>query len=100
MLLDALGPYGVTNDRLDTVSNYYRYNRANGEIWPTTPATAYATLRNGLVTGFTLTNPGSGYSSPPLVTIPGMTNLHLTPTLAFGPDFAKNGSIKAITLNP
>src|SRR5205823_915861 len=48
-LLRALGPYGVTNERLDTVSNYYRYNRSRGEMWPTAPATADATVRNGVV---------------------------------------------------
>jgi hypothetical protein len=30
-LLDALGPYGITNDFLDKVSNYYRYNGSAGE---------------------------------------------------------------------
>src|SRR5206468_1655940 len=30
-LMNALGKYGVTNERLDTVSNYYRYVRSRGE---------------------------------------------------------------------
>src|SRR6476620_1732883 len=33
-LLQALGPYGITNARLDEVSNYYRYNASAGEHWP------------------------------------------------------------------
>jgi hypothetical protein len=99
-LLESLGPYGVTNDRLDTVSNYYRYNRSKGEMWRTTPAAGYATVRNGVVTGFTITDPGSGYSSPPTVSIPGMTNVSLTTTLSFSTDLEKNGSIKEIKVNP
>ncbi|KXK15985.1 MAG: hypothetical protein UZ14_CFX002000161 [Chloroflexi bacterium OLB14] len=33
-LMNVLAPYGVTNDYLDEVSNYYRYNRSAGETWP------------------------------------------------------------------
>src|SRR6476620_10797851 len=33
-LLGALSKYGVTNERLDEVSNYYRYRRDHGELWP------------------------------------------------------------------
>ena len=69
----ALAPYGVTNERLDTVSNYYRYVRSRGELWPTQPAAAYALVRRGVVTGYVVTSGGSGYSSPPIVTVPGMT---------------------------
>jgi len=95
-LMSSLAPYGVTNDRLDTVSNYYRYSRSRGEMWRTTPATAYATVRDGVVTGFTITNPGSGYSSPPAISLPGMDDPHATASLSFGTDFSKNGSIKEI----
>ena len=31
-LMAALAPYGVTNDRLDAVSNHYRYVRSRGEL--------------------------------------------------------------------
>jgi len=94
-LMSALGPYGVTNELLDKVSNYYRYSRSQGEMWRHTPATAYATVRNGVVT-FTIANPGSGYSSPPKVTIAGMADLKVTASLSFAADFSKNGSIKEI----
>jgi hypothetical protein len=97
-LLESLGPYGVTNDRLDTVSNYYRYNRSRGEMWRTTSAAGYVTVRNGAVTGVTLTAPGSGYSSPPTVSIASQPDVKLTTTLAFGPDFAANGSVKEIKI--
>jgi len=95
-LMQSLGPYGITNERLDTVSNYYRYNGAKGEMWRTTPASAYAKMQDGKVTEIVITNPGAGYSTAPTVTIPGMTNLKLKSTLSFGADFAKNGSIQAI----
>ena len=48
-LLDALGPYGITNERLDTVSDYYRYVRRRGKLWPTKPASAYALVRDGKI---------------------------------------------------
>ena len=97
-LLEALGPLGVTDERLNEVSNYYRYNRCRGEMWRNTPAKAYATVRNGVVTSITITDPGSGYSSPPTVTIEGMTSVTFTATLSFGTEFAKNGSIKEIKI--
>ena len=42
-LMGALAKYGVTNERLDAVSNYYRYRPQEGEMWPTTPATRLCT---------------------------------------------------------
>jgi len=100
VLMTALSPYGVTDDRLNQVSNYYRYRRDKGEMWKTVPATAYATVSNGVVTGFTVTNPGSGYSSPPTISLQGMDDPHVVATLSFGTDFASNGSIKAIAPAP
>jgi hypothetical protein len=99
-LMNALEPYGVTDDRLNTVSNYYRYNRSRGEMWRTTPAAAMAVVRNGVVTGVVITNPGSGYSSPPVVSVPGMPQLTITVKLSYGTDFTKNGSIQEIALAP
>jgi hypothetical protein len=92
VLMRALGPYGVTDDRLNAVSNYYRYNRSRGEMWRVTPATAYATVTNGVVTGFTITNPGSGYSSQPKATVPGFP-LKIITAISFSTDFAKNGAL-------
>ena len=97
-LMQGLSPYGVTDDRLNEVSNYYRYNRSKGEMWRTTPATAYATIQNGVVTGFVITNAGSGYSSPPTVSVAGMPGVKATVTLVYDTDFKKNGSISKITL--
>jgi hypothetical protein len=95
-LMESLTSYGVTNERLDAVSNYYRYNRSNGEMWRTTPATAYATFHQGVPTGVIVTNPGSGYSSAPTASIKGFPNLHLVVTLTFNTELAKNGAIKEI----
>lgn len=97
-LLNVLGRYGITNDRLDTVSNYYRYRREAGEMWPTTPAKAYAVVSKGVVTKIVITDAGSGYSSAPVLSIPGHEGLNLRARLSFGPDFAKNGSIQSITI--
>jgi len=97
-LLDALSRYGVTNGLLDYVSNYYRYRPQEGEMWPAEEATGYATVKNGVVTGIVVTNPGSGYSSPPTVTIEGQPRLKVKVTLAYGRDLRKNGSVKSIAL--
>lgn len=98
VLMQGLAPYGVTDDRLNTVSNYYRYVRSRGEMWPTTPATAIATIENGAVKTITITNPGNGYSSPPQAVIEGMPDVKLTVTLSFDTDFKKNGAIKEISV--
>jgi len=97
-LLDTLAPYGVINERLDEVSNYYRYNRSRGEWWRHSRATAYAMVHNGIVTGYVITNPGAGYSSPPKISVPGLREVNATATLSFGTDFARNGSIKEIKI--
>jgi len=100
VLMAELSPYGVTDDRLNAVSNYYRYRRSAGEMWRNTPAKAYATVHNGVVTSVTITDAGSGYSSPPVISVPGVSNANLVPTLSFGTDFATNGSIKEIKVGP
>ena len=96
-LLHVLAPYGVTNDRLDEVSNYYRYNRSNGEIWRNSAASAYATVKHGVVTGFVVTDPGAGYSSPPSVSVPGMPNVTAVAKVSYTTDLSTNGSIGQIT---
>jgi hypothetical protein len=97
-LLSALDRYGVTNRRLDTVSDYYRYVRRRGELWPTKPAKAYAVVESGQVTKFVITSGGSGYSSPPTVTVPNVQGGEAKVKLSFGKLLEKNGSVAAITL--
>jgi len=99
-LLDALGRYGVTNDRLDTVSNYYRYVRRRNALWPTTPAVGYALVKNGAITGYVVTSGGSGYSSPPMVTVAGFPGATGKAQVAFSPVFEKNGAVSAIVSVP
>jgi hypothetical protein len=96
-LLNALGPHGVTNDRLDEVSNYYRYVRSRGEMWPTKPAAAYAEVERGKIARFVVTKGGSGYSSPPSVSVPGF-DVTTKVELSFGKKLETNGSVAAITL--
>jgi hypothetical protein len=97
-LMNALGKYGITNDRLDTVSNRYRYVRSHGQMWPTKPAVANALVKNGAVTGFEIVSGGEGYSSPPTVTVPNVQGFTAKVDLAFDKDFSKNGAVSAIAL--
>jgi hypothetical protein len=96
-LMDALGPHGVTNDRLDEVSNYYRYVRSRGEMWRTKPAAAYAEVKDGKIVRFVVTKGGAGYSSPPTVSVPGF-DVPAKVELSFGKKLETNGAVKAITL--
>ena len=96
-LLGALAKYGVTNERLDEVSNHYRYRRERGETWPTRPAKAVAVVRDGRVVRFEVLDGGEGYSSPPLVTIPGIPRLFATGKLSFDRRFARNGTVASIS---
>jgi hypothetical protein len=50
------------------------------------------------VTGFVITNPGSGYTSVPTVTVSGAGNVTAVATVSYTKDFATNGAITAITL--
>lgn len=100
ILMRALGPHGITNDRLDEVSDYYRYRPQAGEMWPTDEAEIHAIVDAGRVTGFDITHAGSGYCSTPTITVPGHPNVQTDVELAFSPDFNRNGSIRSITLRP
>jgi hypothetical protein len=98
VLLAALAPYGVTNARLDEVSNYYRYNRSAGEMWRQREAAGYATLAGGKITGLVLTDGGAGYSSVPVASAAGVALPNVHVEMYWGPDLARNGSITAITI--
>lgn len=98
VLMAALGKHGISNDRLDAVSNYYRYQPGNGEIWKRTPATAKAIIKKGKVTGIKITNPGSGYTTPPTVSIAGYRDISVKATLAFSKNFRTNGSVKSLKI--
>lgn len=95
-LMRVLSPLGVSNERLDEVSNYYRYQPQKGELWRTTPAKGYAVVENGKVKSIVITEPGSGYSAPPTVRIEGMDSVRLQAELSFSKEFRKNGAIKSV----
>jgi hypothetical protein len=82
-LLGALSKYGVTNERLDAVSDYYRYVKSRGELWHTKPAVVNALVKEGHVIGYEILNGGSGYSSPPSVSVPGIEGVVATAKLSF-----------------
>jgi hypothetical protein len=99
-LMKVLGPHQVTNERLDEVSNHYRYRPQAGEMWPTTPAKAHAIVEDGKIKSIVVDESGSGYNSPPRAKVQGMAETQLDVSLDFGDDFAKNGSIRSITIVP
>lgn len=99
-LMKVLGPHGITNDRLDEVSNHYRYRPQAGELWPTTEAKAVAIVEDGAIKRIEITSAGAGYSSVPKMTVKGFESTKLEATLQFDRDFKKNGSLKSITLAP
>jgi hypothetical protein len=69
-LMSVLGKYGISNDRLDEVSNFYRYPPGSRELWKNRPAVANALVKNGVVTGYEIVDGGAGYTAPPTVTVP------------------------------
>ena len=99
-LLNALGKYGVTDERLNEVSDYYRYPPGRGGLWKNKAATANALVKDGAVVGYEITSGGSGYTSPPTVTVPNLPAAAAKVELAFGKDLDRNGTVVAITVAP
>jgi hypothetical protein len=95
-LMGALAQYGVTNDRLDEVSNYYRYRPQNGELWTHAEAKGYAVVQEGAVKDIVITSGGAGYSSPPTVSVPGMKDVKTTAIISYGEELKTNGAIKEV----
>src|SRR4051812_42172342 len=95
-LMRVLRPHGVTNERLDEVSDYYRYQPQKGELWRHRDAKAHALVEAGRVVRVLVTDAGAGYSTPPRATIRGMEAVELAVTLQFDKDLKKNGSIKSV----
>lgn len=97
VLLAALDKYGVTNARLDSVSDYYRYAPGRNSLWALEPAIANALVKDGAIVGYELVSGGSGYSSVPLATVRGFPGARPTITLIFGRVMSANGAIESIT---
>jgi len=96
-LMEGLGKYGITNERINEVSNFYRYASWNGGIWKNTPAAANALVKNGAVVGYEITNAGAGYTTPPSVSVPGVQGATAKVELSFGKIMETNGSVASIT---
>jgi hypothetical protein len=97
-LMNALGKYGITNERLNQVSNYYRYASWNGGIWKNTPATADALVKNGAVVGYEITSGGAGYTAPPTVSVPNVKGATAKVEIAFSKTMEINGAVSSITI--
>ena len=99
-LMKVLEPHGVTNDRLDEVSNYYRYQPQRGELWKTTSAKAHAVVEDGKIKKIVVEEPGSGYSSLPDVKVEGFKDAKWKVKLHLDKDLKKNGGIDSIEIAP
>ena len=95
-LMRVLAPHGITNDRLDEVSNFYRYRPQGGEIWSHQDAAAYAVVDGGKITKIVVTEPGYGYSSQPTATVAGFDGVKLDVKLQLSTDLKKNGSVGTV----
>lgn len=95
-LMKVLQPHGITNERLDEVSNYYRFRPQRGELWPTTEAKAHAIVENGKIKKIVVTEAGSGYCVPPQVKVVGFPDAEFKVTLGFSKEFKKNGAVTAV----
>ena len=99
VLLAALSPYGITNEQLDAVSDYYRYQPGTGVLWPIRSAVITATVQTGTVTSFEVTDGGAGYPSQPSISVPGAACGPVAVNLSYSRDLAKNGAIESVTLS-
>jgi hypothetical protein len=99
-MMKVLAPLKVTNDRMDEVANYYRFRPQKGEQWPTKPADAYAVVDDGKIKEIVVTDPGSGYNTPPKVTVDGFKNIRLESKIKYDKDLKKNGGIESIDIVP
>ncbi|HTU24702.1 MAG TPA: hypothetical protein VMF30_04865 [Pirellulales bacterium] len=97
-LMKVLAPHGVTNERMDEVANYYRFRPERGELWPTRAAKAEAVVVAGEVKRIVVVEPGSGYSSPPELSVEGFPKLKLKGRLGLSKDLKKNGTLEAIEI--
>lgn len=98
VLLAALAKYGITNQKLDAVSDAYRYKPGSGQLWPNKPATIAAFVRNGEVLSYSVIDGGSGYTSPPKLSVPGARSAPVSVRLSFGQNLSANGSISEVTI--
>ena len=95
-LMNVLGKYGVTDERLNEVSNYYRYPPGRGGLWKNKAVTANALVKDGAVIGYEIISGGSGYTSSPKASVPGVATADTLVEIALGTDLETNGCVRAI----
>jgi enterochelin esterase-like enzyme len=95
-LMRVLAPLGVTNERMDEVADYYRFRPQAGELWPTREAKAHAIISDGRIVRVVVDDPGSGYSSPPEVTVKGFEGTRFAVTLGYSKNLKKNGTVAKV----
>jgi hypothetical protein len=95
VLMAALAPLGVTNERLDEVSNWYRYRPGTGELWKHREAKGVATVKDGVVTSIQVTDGGAGYSSVPTVKVSGV-EVKGKVTVGYGEELKTNGEVVGV----
>jgi len=98
VLMDALSPLGVTDERLNEVSNFYRYRPEAGETWTIQAAKINAVIEDHQVTDLVIEDPGFGYLSEPQVSVVGYPDLQVRVALAFDRDLRRNGRIESVEL--
>lgn len=98
VLMDALGPHGVTNERLDEVSNYYRYQPQDGGLWRHTAAQATAVIEDGMVVAIEIVDAGSGYTNAPTVTVAGHDDVTIEASIEFTTDLETNGRLASLKI--
>lgn len=98
-LLSVLGKYGITNERLDEVSNFYRYPPGSRDLWKNRPAVANALVKDGVITGYEIVDGGAGYTTPPTVTVPNLSGVAAKVELSFGKKFDSNGAVATIAIS-
>ena len=99
-LMSRLEQYGISNDRLNTVSNFYRYASWEGGIWKHQEAVANALVKEGGIVGFEITSGGYGYTTPPTASVPGLGQVNLQAKLSYGKDMETNGAVSKISVSP
>jgi hypothetical protein len=97
-LMKALAKYGVTDERLNAVSNYYRYPPGRGHIWKNRSASVNALVKSGKIVGYEILDGGAGYTSPPTFSVPGIPDVGADVQISFGKDMPTNGSVASITV--
>lgn len=97
-LMSVLGPHGVTNERLDEVSNFYRYKPQDGGLWRHSSAEVSAVIKDGKLTGFIITDPGYGYTTPPAVTVVGFPDAKIKAEISFGTELNSNGRLSTLEI--